>query len=175
MTPTKPRRPRADATATLLRPCTPQALQWDTQQIQLAITRRAYELFQSRGREHGHDWEDWFQAESELLRPVSVAVSEAADRFSLRANVFGFSESELKVSLEPRRITILGIRNMNAPARSETPQAADFYPDQILRSIDLSSEIDPEGAVVELQSGVLKFELPKVTKAESKAAVVGRA
>jgi HSP20 family molecular chaperone IbpA len=31
--------------------------------------------------------------------------------------------------------------------------------------IDVSSEVDPDGAVVELQSGILKFELPKVTMA----------
>src|SRR5688572_14398932 len=30
------------------------------------IARRAYQLFEHRGSEHGHDWEDWFQAEREL-------------------------------------------------------------------------------------------------------------
>lgn len=30
------------------------------------IARRAYELYEARGGEPGHDWEDWFQAESEL-------------------------------------------------------------------------------------------------------------
>jgi hypothetical protein len=30
------------------------------------IARRAYQLFEERGREPGHDWEDWFQAEREL-------------------------------------------------------------------------------------------------------------
>ena len=30
------------------------------------IARRAYEIFLSRGGEHGRDQEDWFQAEDEL-------------------------------------------------------------------------------------------------------------
>jgi hypothetical protein len=30
------------------------------------IARRAYQLYERRGREHGRDWEDWFQAEREL-------------------------------------------------------------------------------------------------------------
>ena len=30
------------------------------------IARRAYELFLARGGEHGHDVEDWVQAEREL-------------------------------------------------------------------------------------------------------------
>ena len=31
-----------------------------------AIARRAYELYESRGREDGQDQEDWFQAEREV-------------------------------------------------------------------------------------------------------------
>ena len=30
------------------------------------IAKRAYELFVARGGEHGHDQEDWLQAEREL-------------------------------------------------------------------------------------------------------------
>lgn len=30
------------------------------------IRIRAYELFEERGREAGHDWEDWFRAEEEI-------------------------------------------------------------------------------------------------------------
>jgi len=148
--------------ATLLQPCNPEALQWDMQQIQLAIARRAYELFETRNGEHGHDWEDWFQAESELLRPVSIAISETADRFSIRANILGFSEEELKVSVEPQRISIVARKEVSG----KEPTAPDFYPDQVLRLIPLPTEIDPDGALVELQSGVLRFELPKMAKAE---------
>lgn len=30
------------------------------------IRRRAFELYGQRGREDGHDWDDWFQAEDEI-------------------------------------------------------------------------------------------------------------
>src|SRR5687768_15158905 len=30
------------------------------------IARRAYQLYEERGREHGRDQEDWYQAEREL-------------------------------------------------------------------------------------------------------------
>jgi len=89
-------------------------LHCEMQQVQLAIAHRAYELFETRGREHGHDWEDWFRAESELLRPVSISTSESADQFTVRTNVFGFEENELGVSIEPHRITILGKKEMSA-------------------------------------------------------------
>ena len=31
------------------------------------IRERAYQLFEERGYEHGHDVEDWLQAESEII------------------------------------------------------------------------------------------------------------
>lgn len=41
------------------------------------IAARAYFLFLERGRTHGHDWEDWLQAEKELLSvdPDMIATS----------------------------------------------------------------------------------------------------
>lgn len=35
------------------------------------IARRAYERFEARGREHGRDQEDWFEAERELNRQTT--------------------------------------------------------------------------------------------------------
>lgn len=32
------------------------------------VAKRSYELFLARGGEHGHDVEDWLQAETELTR-----------------------------------------------------------------------------------------------------------
>ncbi len=142
------------------------------QQTQLFIARRAYELFEARNREHGHDWEDWFQAESELLRPVSIAISESTDRLSIRANVLGFEPDELKVSIEPMRIAILGKKEMSVAAEAAPP--ADSDPDLVLRMIDLPSDVDRGGAVIELQSGILKFGLPKAAKAAPAAVGVGK-
>ena len=159
--------------ATLMQLSEPETMRWEMQQIQLAVARRAYELFEARNREHGHDWEDWFQAEAELLRPVSIAVSEAADRFSIRANVLGFEANEIKVSIEPKRIAILG-RKRSRGGTAEAPRA-DLYPDLILRMIDLSMEVDPVGGIVELQSGILKFELPKVAKPVENTVAAGKA
>lgn len=38
----------------------------DTQQLE-AIRRRAFEIYQQRGRSDGLDVEDWLQAEAELM------------------------------------------------------------------------------------------------------------
>jgi HSP20 family molecular chaperone IbpA len=141
----------------------PEDLRREMQQVQLAmIARRAYELFETRGCEHGHDWEDWLRAESELLQPVSVSMSESTDRISIRADVVGFDETELKVSVEPHRVTILGQKEMKAEGIEQTSS----HPHQILKVVDLATQVTPERAVVELQGGVLEFELPTAAKNE---------
>lgn len=148
-------------------------LNWDLQEVELAVARRAYELFETRGFEHGHDWEDWFRAESELLRPVSIAISESDDWISVRANVFGFDEKELKVGVEPRRITILG-KKLASVTETEGGKIEyiDWSPDLLMKFIDLATDVLPEKTVVEFQSGLLNFELPKAArhKVESVAA-----
>lgn len=150
---------------TLLSLRNPATLRWEMQQVQLAIARRAYELFEARRCEHGHDWEDWFRAESELLRPVSISTSESGNQISIRANVLGFEESELKVSVEPHRIMILGKKQINTTeTEGGKVEYIDWYPDQILQFIDLPAQVIPENTVVELQAGQLKFELPKAER-----------
>ncbi|PYV20141.1 MAG: hypothetical protein DMG27_23800 [Acidobacteria bacterium] len=56
------------------------------QELHELIARRAYEIFESKGRAFGRDLESWLQAESELLHPVHVDLRNLtkALRFGLR-------------------------------------------------------------------------------------------
>jgi len=132
----------------------PTDVEWGIQQIENQIAARAYEFFQARGCEHGHDWEDWFRAESELLRPTSIAISESNQRISVRVNVLGFEAGELKVSVEPFRVTILGTKRTTASTESD-------YPEQTFRVIELPTEVNPEAAAIVFESSVVKLELFK--------------
>ena len=42
------------------------------------VARRAYDLYLARGGEHGHDVDDWMEAERELQRPSSPPRRDAA-------------------------------------------------------------------------------------------------
>jgi hypothetical protein len=43
------------------------------------IAKRAYEIFERRGRGHGADMEDWLNAERELMRGLASPRDVAAD------------------------------------------------------------------------------------------------
>jgi hypothetical protein len=51
-------RHKAEPPATLLCPRNPEILKAEMQPVQHAIARRAFELFEKRGSELGHDWGD---------------------------------------------------------------------------------------------------------------------
>jgi HSP20 family protein len=155
-----PRRPAASAFVRLST-CNPETLLWEVQQVQLEIARRAYELFRLRGGEHGYDWEDWFRAESELLRPVPVVISETNDRISVRANIGGLGALDLKVAFEPRRIILLGKMSgtTGQPGVGDTAEAGFA---QVLCLVDLPAEVRSHDGVANIEAGLLKCELPKV-------------
>ena len=40
--------------------------------VQNAISSCAYRLYEQRGRQHGHDLDDWLRAESEVLTHIGT-------------------------------------------------------------------------------------------------------
>ena len=132
-----------------------------------ALSRRAYEIFEGNGRAFGRDWEDWFQAERELLHPVHVSVEEFDDSFAVKAEVPGFSEKELEINLEPRRLTITGKREAKKEEKKGKTVYAERCCDEILRMVDLPAEVETDRVNATLKNGVLEFNLPKVAKAQT--------
>ena len=134
-----------------------------------AITRRAYEIFEGNGRRFGHDLEDWFQAEMDMLHPVRVNIAEAEDSIEVKAEVQGFSEKDIEVSVEPRRLTITGKRE--AETRKEEKKSktvySEFCSNQIQRTVDLPASVDAEKTSATLKNGVLQLTMPKAAKAKA--------
>ena len=52
---------------------------------------------------------------------ISAAISDSSQRVSVRANVFGFEARELKVSVDPTRVTVVGVKAKTIPATSDYP------------------------------------------------------
>jgi len=136
----------------------PHTLQPHVEEVRAAIARRAYELFEAGGWQHGHDREHWFRAETELLANAPAHLTESGDALNLGVTIEGFKKSEIKTSIEPRRIVVVGKRRVGAPAKKRTGIA---YPELILSVIDLPVDISPKKAVIQFRTGMLTFELPK--------------
>ena len=125
------------------------------------LARRAYELFDGRGRQDGHDLEDWLRAESELLSPMPLEVDEANDELIVRADVPGFRDKDIEVRVEPRRLIISGKREQVHDEKRRKSVYSERRSDEVFRTLDLSEEIDPDKVKATLQDGTLEISLPK--------------
>jgi len=134
-----------------------------------AVTQRAYEIFEGNGRMFGHDLEDWFKAEMDLLHPVHVNIVESGDNLEVKAEVPGFSEKEIEVSIEPRRLTIIGKRETETRRGDNKDKTiySEFCSNQILRIVDLPASVDTEKTTATLKNGVLQLEMPKAVQAKT--------
>jgi HSP20 family protein len=125
------------------------------------IARRAFEIFESNGRPFGHDLDDWFKAESELLHPVRIDVSESDRELTVRAEVPGFSAQELEVSAEPLKITITGKRETAEERKEQKTVYTERSSAQLLRIINLPAGVETEKAEAMLKGGILELKMPK--------------
>jgi len=131
------------------------------------IASRAFEIFERNGRNFGRDVEDWFRAESELLHPVHVTVTESGDTLEVKAEVPGFSEKELEISVEPRRLTIAGKRESTKEEKKGKVISSTSCSDQILRVVELPADIETNKVIATLKNGILNLHMPKIAKAQT--------
>jgi HSP20 family protein len=138
-----------------------------TQDVFNLIARRAFEIFESRGHVHGNDRDDWFLAESELLTPVRFHLSESGEQLTARAGIHGFNRQEIKVSVEPRRLSISGKAELLEDHPSGKHGHSLRHAQLIFRVIDLPSEVDLSKAKATFNDGALEVVMPKAAPAKS--------
>lgn len=132
-----------------------------------AIANRAYQLFEQRGRTPGFDFDDWRKAESELFGSVPVEIDETDTELTLHADVPGFAEKDLSVSVEPGRVLISG----RTETKEERKKGKTIYSErragEIFRSISLPVEVDANKVTATLKNGSLEITLPKLARKEA--------
>ncbi len=131
-----------------------------------SIARRAFEIFDGRGRGHGHDLEDWLRAESELFHPVHLDIAQSDYAYTVHLEVPGFSAKDLAVGVEPHRLTVSGTREVNEERKSKKTIYSEHCLNQIFRTIDLPGDVDSSKVTATLEDGVLELSMPKTAKAE---------
>ena len=151
----------ADAPRTQQEPVAIRNLEDLAQEIHERISRRAYELFESRGYGPGGDLEDWFGAEAELRLAIQPQIRETADSISVFAAVPGFAAGEVAVQVEPRRLVIAGLRQSGGAKESASGTTTERQFSVLLSTVDLPGEIDPTRARAALQRGTLGVALAK--------------
>lgn len=134
------------------------------------IARRAYEIFERRGRVHGSAISDWLLAESEMLYPCRHDLKELPEGLVLEAEMPGsFTAAELELSVEPRRLMVSGEREVKAIYGAPEGSHTQTMPERIFRVHELPFEIDPSRTTASLRGDILEVVMPKAAAADRSA------
>ena len=128
-----------------------------------SIRQRAHDLFTARGKEHGHDLEDWFRAEAELLYPVPLTVTESDGNLIVKAEVPGFKPDELELAVAPCQLILSGSTEHTTRRETKDEFIRESHVDEIFRALDLPVEVDPAQVEAYLKKGVLEVTLTKAS------------
>jgi HSP20 family molecular chaperone IbpA len=129
--------------------------------MQNRIARRAYDLFAASGFTDGHDLADWFLAESEVFGKTPIELSDNDKEFTITAGMPGFTEKDLEIRVEPRRVFITGKREEKSEDKKKGETFYSERSNEVFRSIDLPVEVDPDKVKATLSKGELEITLPK--------------
>lgn len=148
----------------------PQVLIERGREIHRLIERRAYEIFEQRGRAHGSEISDWLWAEAEVLYPCRHRLTERPEALVLMAEMPGnFTADQLELSVEPWRFMVSGERKVNAIYGAPEGSHLQKMPERIFRVHALPVEIDPSRARATLQGDILEVVMPKAATAPGSA------
>jgi HSP20 family protein len=91
-----------------------------------------------------------------------VKVTETGGDLHVQAEVPGFTDKDLEVRVEPRRLIICGKKQQTSEQNKGEGFRRAEKSDEIFRALDLPHEIDPEKVTATLDHAALEITLPNV-------------
>lgn len=139
-------------------------------QIHEMIARRAYAIYEGRGRMDGHEKEDWLQAESEVLSTVFVGFIELDGGLSVDIGIRTCDLPRLQVAIEPWRLIVSGKRKVNAQEMAQSLSGGKPGRLEIFQVVDFPNRVEPSQAIATLSNCLLQLRIPKAQLAEKSLA-----
>jgi HSP20 family molecular chaperone IbpA len=132
----------------------------EVERMHARITRRAYDIFTSSGGIFGKDFEDWRQAEQELVWRPAIELTEKGDQFRLELAAAGVDPKNIDIEVTPEDILIQAdVHHEHGETKGDV-YACEFAHGNLFRSIHLPKKIEPEKVKAEFKNGLLTLNAP---------------
>ena len=125
-----------------------------------AVQRRAFDLFEKRGRELGHDIEDWLKAEHELLGWPAAELAEKGGVYHLQMTLPGFEVKDVEVTATPTEIIIHAATKEEKKTQESAVLWTEFGSNDVYRRFDVPNLIAVDKVTANLENGVLRINAP---------------
>jgi HSP20 family molecular chaperone IbpA len=136
-------------------------------EITRETAQKAYDFFQNRGAALGSHLDDWLKAESEILRPTPVEITETNDAVNIRAAVPGFKPDEVEISVKDNILILSGESKSEEKTEGENVFYSEWRSNRFCRQLTLPSEVETENVEAHLKEGVLQLSLKKKEQEEA--------
>lgn len=129
--------------------------------ISRETAHRAFDFFRLRGGEFGHELDDWFRAESDVLHFVPIEIKEENGSLKVTADVAGFRPEEIEIGVEGNSLMISGRSEARSQNKDENILYTDFRSNRFFRQMPLPKPVNADGAKADIKDGMLNILLPK--------------
>ena len=136
-------------------------------ELEELTARHAHEIFERRGGTHGHDLEDWYEAQAELFVPLQGELTVGEYSVEWKAPVGGFRAADFEIHVDPYRLVILGRRIAKGTAYRSEPTVRQDREKEIYRVVELPVQVDPVLVTANVQDGMLGVFLLKAAHRRS--------
>jgi len=131
-----------------------------------AVQRRAFELFEQRGREDGHELEDWLQAEHELFGWPAAELAEKNGAYEIGVTLPGFEAKDVEVTATPAEVVIHAATQKEKKSEKDNVLWTEFGSDDVYRRFQVPNAINVDQVTAKLDNGLLRVIAPKIANAK---------
>jgi HSP20 family protein len=138
-----------------------------------AVERRAFDLFEKRGRELGHELEDWLEAERELLGTSTAELTEKNGAYEIGIALPGFEAKDIEVTTTPNEVIVHAATKEEEKTQKDDRLWSQLRSNEFYRRFEVPVAINVDQVTAKLAAGMLHITVPKTPKPkETKAAAV---
>ncbi len=128
------------------------------------VERRAFDLFEKRGREPGHDLEDWFKAESEAFGWPAAELTEKDGVYEIHVALPGVEAKDVEVTAAPTEVIVHAATQEEKKTQAGRVLWTEFGSRDFYRRFDVPNPISTDKVTAKLENGVLLISAPETTK-----------
>jgi HSP20 family molecular chaperone IbpA len=127
--------------------------QQEVSRIHDRLRERAFAHHERRGMP-GNDWDDWFQAERELVLSPALTMVESDDHFVMLFSAPSLDSRDIEILVSDDSVVLKSVTQPD-DVRG-TVHAREFDVRQVFRHVPLPKRIQPESIHAEFKGGTLR-------------------